>query len=105
MADDRNERVRLFQLDFLVGFFRQFLNELQGNREIAKIIDQFKQHLLDEEKAVEELEQKKTEIGQAQSFQVSQNHQNFQQFEDRRIAAAKRAQELADLEAKAKVRG
>ena len=35
---------------------------------------------------------------------LSEFIEKFQQFEDRRIAAAKRAAELADLEAKAKVR-
>ena len=34
----------------------------KGNREIAKIVDQFKQELIEEDKAIKDLEDKTTEI-------------------------------------------
>ena len=39
-------------------------------REIAKIVEQFKQHLKDEEKAVQDLEDKKTEINNVSKFKT-----------------------------------
>ena len=81
MADDRNERVSCFDPDWLVLFGREGTRGIisrnpQGNREIAKIVEQFKQDMIEQEKAIEELSDQRKAINQVAHQPVAKFTQN-----------------------------